>query len=86
MLFYRQFRKKLAQTAKKLKQQLIDVIYKAVIHVFTPPSLKQETKRRISYCLLFYIQKLPAWLGFSKNLCHATKDFHSYYTNKTVLS
>lgn len=46
MLFYRQFRKKLAQTAKKLKQQLIDVIYKAVIHVFTPPltQTRKQTK------------------------------------------
>ncbi|MDN5349538.1 MAG: hypothetical protein PWQ54_934, partial [Bacteroidales bacterium] len=79
MLFYRQFWKKLALTAKKLVLKLVEIVYNTAIQVFTPPppitpQKKQETKRRISYCLLFYIQKLPAWLGFPKKLCHATKD------------
>jgi len=82
MLFYRQFRKKLVQKTKKLKQQLIDVIYKAVIQVFTP--IKQENKRRIYFGQLVYIQRLCAWLSFLKILCRAIKDFHNYQTNKTI--
>lgn len=83
MLFYRRFWITLAQTAKKLNQQLIEIIYIALIQAFTPP-LKQESKRRLSYWLQFCIQKLAAWLSFSKILCHAIKDFHSYQTNKTI--
>jgi len=57
MFFYRQFWKTLAQTAKKLNLQLIEIIYIAVIQAFTPPpSFKQESKPRISYCLQFCTQ------------------------------
>jgi hypothetical protein len=37
MLFYRQFRKKLAQTAKKLVLKLVEIVYNTAIQLFTPP-------------------------------------------------
>jgi len=57
MFFYRQFWKNLVQIANKPKQQLIEIIYIAVIQVFTPPPLKKN-KQRVSYYLQLCIQKL----------------------------
>jgi len=87
MFFYRQFRITLAQTTKKLVLKLVEIVYHTVIQAFTPPPSppkNQENKQRISYCLQLCIQKLAAWLSSSKILCHATKAFHSYHTNKTI--
>lgn len=55
MLFYWQFRKKLAQTANKLNLQLVEIVNIVVTQAFTPP-LKQESKQRASYCLQFCTQ------------------------------
>lgn len=82
---YRQFRITLAQTTKKLVQKLLEIVYHAVIQVFTsPPPKNQESKQRVSYCLQLCMPKLPAWLRSSKNLYHAIKDFHKYRTNRTI--
>jgi hypothetical protein len=48
MHLYRQLWKKLAQTAKKLEQQLVGIVYNAVTQAFTPPH-HQKSKQRISH-------------------------------------
>jgi hypothetical protein len=52
MFFYRQFWKTLAQTAKKLNLQLIEIIYIAVIQAFTPPppSSKKANQEYLIVC------------------------------------
>jgi hypothetical protein len=85
MHLYRQLWKKLAQTANKLEQQCIKFIYNVVIQALTPPpSLKtrKQTKNILLSAILY--SKTAAWLSFSKKLCHATKAFNKYHTNKTI--
>ncbi len=50
MFFYRQFWKNLVQIANKPKQQLIEIIYIAVIQVFTPPPSKKTNKEYLIIC------------------------------------
>lgn len=83
MFFYRQFWKNLVQIANKPKQQLIEIIYIAVIQVFTPPPPQKKQTKSILLSAVVY-SKIAAWLSSSKILCHAIKDFHSYQTNKTI--
>ena len=85
MFFYRQFWKTLAQTAKKLNLQLIEIIYIAVIQAFTPPLLqaRKQTKNILLSAVLY--AKPPAWLSSSNNLCHAVKDFHNYHSKRSIL-
>lgn len=74
MFCYRQLWESLAQTANKLNQQLIEIVYNIVIQTLTPPAKKQMK-----------IFSLPvACLSFSKNLCHASKNFQISRTNKII--
>jgi len=54
MFFYRQFRKKLTQTAKKLNLQLIKIVNIAVTQAFTPPpQTRKQTKSILLSAALF---------------------------------
>jgi len=83
MLFYWQFRKKLAQTANKLNLQLVEIVNIVVTQAFTPPPQTRKQTKSILLSAVLYA-KPPAWLSSSNNLCHAVKDFHNYHTNKTI--
>jgi len=73
MFCYRQLWESLAHTGSKLNQRLIDIMYNAVIQVYTPS--KKQTK----------IISLPvACLSFSKNIRLASNNFHSSRTNKII--
>ena len=51
MLFYWQFRKKLAQTANKLNLQLVEIVNIVVTQAFTPPpSNKKANKEHLIVC------------------------------------
>ncbi len=80
---YRQLWKNLAQTAKKLNQQLINFIYIEEKQAFTPPPQTRKQAKSILLSDVFF-QWLLACLSSFKILCHATKDFHSYKTNKAI--
>lgn len=52
MFPYRQFRKKLAQIAKMLNQQRIEIVYIAVIQGITPP-LPSNKKANEEYLIVY---------------------------------
>jgi len=83
MFCYRQFWNSITKAANKLKQQLDQFLYSAVMQLFIS-SLILEYKQKTSFYQQLCFQKLEAWFSFSKRLCHATKAFHYYHTNKTI--
>ena len=54
MLFYWQFRKKLAQTANKLNLQLVEIVNIVVTQAFTPPpQTRKQTKSILLFAVLY---------------------------------
>jgi hypothetical protein len=55
---YRQFRKKLALTAKKLVLKLVEIVYNTAIQLFTPPThhpkkTRNQTKNILLSAVLY---------------------------------